>query len=194
MLKTLKGSLFSEHRHYETVQNSNFFQKFFRLPYFFQKFFNVPKASSFQFFDILQQNECYKILKGPFITFFGTMRLSGNFKKIRKNSENFFSIFSFKRPFFKRPIFFYATFLKFVFTEAPAQFLQETKRFARGLLKALRPTGDHQKCFRKILKFFSSIFCLRFSVEKEWVFFAVFSWGRMVFEAYAYPFGYFPAL
>ena len=37
-------------------------------------------------------------------------------------------------------------------------------------LKALRLTGDHQKCFRKILKFFSSIFCLRFSVEKEWVF------------------------
>ena len=31
-----------------------FFQKFFRLPYFFQKLFNVPKASSFQFFDILQ--------------------------------------------------------------------------------------------------------------------------------------------
>ena len=57
-----------------------FFQKFLRLPYF-QKFFNVPKASSFQFFDILQQNECYKILKGPFFTFFGTMRLSGNFKK-----------------------------------------------------------------------------------------------------------------
>ena len=25
-------------------------------------------------------------------------------------------------------------------------------------------------------------------------FFAVFSWGRMVFEAYAYPFGYFLAL
>ena len=131
-----------------------FFEIFLDSLIFFQKFFNVPKASSFQFFDILQQNECYKILKGPFFTFFGTMRLSGNFKKIRKNSENFFSIFSFKRPFFKDRSFFYATFLKFVFTEAPAQFLQETKRFARGLLKALRLTGDHQKCFRKILKFF----------------------------------------
>ena len=63
------------------------------------------------------------------------MRLSENFKKIRKNSENFFSNFSFKRPFFKDRSFFYATFLKFVFTEAPAQFLQETKRFARGLVK-----------------------------------------------------------
>ena len=45
-------------------------------------------------------------------------------------------------------------FFKFVFTEAPAQFLQETKRFARGLLKALRLTGDHEKCFQKILNFF----------------------------------------
>ena len=72
-------------------------------------------------------------------------------------------------------------FLKFVFTEAPAQFLQETKRFARGLLKALRLTGDHQKCFRKILKFFSSIFCLRFSVEKEW-FFCCFQLGKNGFQ------------
>ena len=127
-----------------------FFQKFFRLPYFFQKFFNVPKASSFRFFDIMQQNECYKILKGPFFTFFGTMRLSGNFKKIRKSSEHFFSFFS----FFKDRSFFYANFSKFVSTEAPAQFLQETKRFARGLLKALRLTGDHQKCFQKMLIFF----------------------------------------
>ena len=128
-----------------------FFQKYFRLPYFFQKYFNVPKASSFQFFDILQQNECYKILKGPFITFFGTMRLSGNFKKIRKIFSHFLVL---KDRFFKDRSFFYATFLKFVFTEAPVQFLQERKRFARELLKALRLTGDHQKCFRKILNFF----------------------------------------
>ena len=103
------------------------------------------------FFDILQQNECYKILKGPFFTFFGTMRLSGNFKKIRKIFSQFLVL---KDRFLKDRSFFYATFLKFVFTEAPAQFLQETKRIARGLLKALRLTGDHQKCFRKILKFF----------------------------------------
>ena len=102
-----------------------FFQKFFRLPYFFQNFFNVPKASSFQFFDILQQNECYKILKCPFITFFGTMRLDGNFKKIEK-----------------------------------------------------------------IRKIFSQFLVLK---DKNG-FFAVFSWGRMVFEAYAYPFGYFLTL
>ena len=147
-----------------------FFQKFFRLPYFFQKFFNDPKASSFQFFHILQQNECYKIRKGPFFTFFGTMRLAETSKKIEKVRIFFSQFLVLKNRFFKDRSFFFATFFKFVFTEAPAQFLQETQRFARGLLKALRLTGDHQKCFRKILKFFSSIFCSRFSVEKEWVF------------------------
>ena len=114
---------------------------------------------------------------------------SKKFEKIRKIFSQFLVL---KDRFFKDRSFFYATFLKFVFTEAPAQFLQETKRFARGLLKALRLTGDHQKCFQKILKFFS-IFCLRFSVEKEWVF-CCFQLVRMVFEAYAYPFGYFLAL
>ena len=120
-----------------------------------------PKRPPFIFFDILQQNECYKIIKGPFFTFFGTMRLSGNFKKIRKTFSQFLVL---KDRFFKDRSFFYATFLKFVFTEAPAQFLQETKRFARGL------TGDHQKCFRKILKFFFFYFL-----------FKVFRWERMGF-------------
>ena len=84
-----------------------FFQKFFRLPYFFQKFFNVPKASSFQFFGILQQNECYKNPKGSLFTFFCTMRLSKNFKKIRKIFSQFLVL---KDRFFKDRSFFYATF------------------------------------------------------------------------------------
>ena len=83
------------------------------------------------------------------------MRLSGNFKKKFEKVRKIFSQFLvLKDRFLKDRSFFYAIFLKFVFTEAPAQFLQETKRFARGLLKALRLTGDHQKCFRKILNFF----------------------------------------
>ena len=86
------------------------------------------------------------------------MRLSGNFEKIRKIFSQFLVL---KDRFFKDRSFFYATFLKFVFTEAPAQFLQETKRFARGLLKALRLTGDHQKCFRKSLKFFFFYFLFK---------------------------------
>ena len=118
------------------------------------------------------------------------MRLSGNFKNIRKIFSQFLVL---KDRFFKDRSFFYATILKFVFTEAPAQFLQETKRFARGLLKALRLTGDHQKCSRKILNFFLLFSVLGFPLRKNG-FFAVFSWGRMVFEAYAYPSGYFLAL
>ena len=66
-----------------------FFQKFFRLPYFFQKFFNVPKASSFQFFDILQENECYKILKGPFSHFSALCDLAETSKKFGKFFLNF---------------------------------------------------------------------------------------------------------
>ena len=51
------------------------------------------------------------------------------------------------------------------------------------------------KIFSKNFEIFSSIFCFfkGFSLRKMGVF-AVFSWGRMVFEIYAYPFGYFSAL
>ena len=123
-----------------------------------------PKSPPFNFLIFCKRTNVKKSQRVPFFRILGTMRLSGNFKKIRK----FFSqILVLKDRFFKDRSFFYATFLKFVFTEAPAQFLQETKRFARGLLKALRLTGDHQKCFREILNFFPSIFCLRFSNEKE---------------------------
>ena len=72
-----------------TMRLFGFVRLFFGFVRVFRNFLNVPKESSFQFFDILQQNECYKILKGPFFTFFGTMRLSGNFKKIRKVFSQF---------------------------------------------------------------------------------------------------------
>ena len=67
----------------------------------------------------------------------------------------------------------------------------------KGLLKVfgtVRFTGDFQlKNFSKndFFKFF--VFFLMFSVEKDG-FFDVSSWRRMVFEIYAYPFGYFLAL
>ena len=91
-----------------TMRLFGFVRLFFRLcETFFRNFLNVPKKSSFQFFDILQQNECYKTLKGPFFTFFGTMRLSGNFKEIRKIFSQFLVL---KDRFFKDRSFFYATF------------------------------------------------------------------------------------
>ena len=114
------------------------------------------------------------MLKNPkgslFPEFSALCDLAETSKKFEKNRIFFSQFLVLKDRSLKTDLFVYVTFLKFVFTEAPAQFLQETKRFARGLLKALRLTGDHQKCFQKILNFFSSIFCLRFSVEKEWVF------------------------
>ena len=142
-------------RHYETFRLC---ETFFRLcETFFRNFLNVPKESSFQFFWYFARERMLKNPKGSLFSEFSALcDLAETSKKFGKS------------VFLKTDLF-YATFLKFVFTEAPAQFLQETKRFARGLLKALRLTGDHQKCFRKILNFFS-IFCLRFSVEKEWVF------------------------
>ena len=50
------------------------------------------------------------------------MRLSGNFKKIEKLRKIFSQFLVLKDRFFKDRSFFYVTFLKFVFTEAPAQF------------------------------------------------------------------------
>ena len=140
-----------------------FFQKFFRLPYFFQKFFNVPKASFFQFFDILQQNECYKILKGPFFTFFGTMRLSGNFKKFEKVRKIFsqFLVFS---------IFFLWDFLKICFHRSPCSIFTRNETFCERTPQGFATYRRPSKMFSKNFEIFFSIFCLRFSVEKEWVF------------------------
>ena len=104
---------------------------------------------------------------------------------------------------------------QFFFIEVPPHFLPKMKRFTTlkdssrfsALCDFKKIAGDLQKKFSKIFwkifgkflkkfkKNFPSIFCLflRFSVEEDG-FFAVFSWGRMVFETYAHPFGYFLAL
>ena len=72
----------------------------------------------------------------------------------------------------------------------------------KGLLKvfaSVRYTGDLlQKIFEKFRKYFylnflKKFFFEMFSVERDGLF-VVSSWGRMVFEIYAYPSGYFLAL
>ena len=77
----------------------------------------------------MQQNGCQSFQEAPFYSF----RLCEILKR------NIFVLkLGFLRPSTLNPIFvflkdwcfFYATFLKFVFIEAPLQFLQETKRFA----------------------------------------------------------------
>ena len=94
--------------------------------------------------------------------------------------------------------FIYATFLKFCFTEAPPQFLPETKRFARvndssGFSALCDLPETIKNLVEKIRKNVSSIFCFLkvFRLER---FFAVFQLGKMVFETCAFPFGYFFAL
>ena len=186
MLKILKGPFFRIFGTMRLFRILIFFSKNFLTPFsfFFKNFLMSPKRPPFSLFDILQQNECYKILKGPFVTFFSTMRLPSKFlsffqkffevpfiflkfcnrmdvkKSQRVPSFTVFGIVRFfkrKRNNFRLKIrfsqaqraifyfcflffltdrsFFYATFSRFVFTEGPPQFLPETKRFARGLLK-----------------------------------------------------------
>ena len=57
---------------------------FFRIFYY---------CSPHQFLIICNRMDVQKIPKDPPFTFFGTMRLTGNFKKTRKKSGNFFSQF-----------------------------------------------------------------------------------------------------
>ena len=120
-----------------------------------------PKRPPFNFLISCNRTnviKSYRVLFSHFSALCGLAETSKKFEKVRKIFSQFLVL---KDRFFKDRSFFYATFLKFVFTEAPAQFLQETKRFARGLLKALRLTGDHQKCFRKILKIFFFYFLFK---------------------------------
>ena len=90
----------------------------------------------------------------PFSHFSALCDLAETSKKFEKFRKFFSQFLVLKDRFFKDRSFSMRLFLKFVSTKAPAQFLQETKRFARGLLEAFRLTGDHQKCFRKNLKIF----------------------------------------
>ena len=57
---------------------------------FIRKFFKCLQRAPF--FSILQKNGCSKTPKGPSFTFFGTMRLTGDQKKskkqFKKNSDN----------------------------------------------------------------------------------------------------------
>ena len=71
-VKNPKGSLFSKFSALWDCSKFSFFvfRNFFqRLLIFFQKFSRSTKGPPFSLFDILQQNECWKIPKGPFQIF-----------------------------------------------------------------------------------------------------------------------------
>ena len=130
-----------------------FFQNFFRLPYF-QKIFNVPKASSFQFFDILQQNECYKILKGSLSHFSALCDLAETSKKSKKFG-NFFSHFLvLKDRFFKRPIFFLCDFLKICFHRSPCSIFTRNETFCERTPQGFATYRRPSKMFSKNFEFF----------------------------------------
>ena len=106
--------------------------------------------------------------------------------------------------FFKDRCFSYATFSIFFSSKSPSIFTKnETFCDSKGLVKVFGtmrlqkncwcPSKNFSKIFWKKIFLQFSVFFLRFSVEEDG-FFAVFSWGRMVFETYVHPFGYFLAL
>ena len=88
-----------------------------------------------------------------------------------------------------------------LFSSKPPQFLLTIKRFVSikdcSRFSALCDLLEsfYKNFFEKFRIFFPYFFDFfeMFPVEKD-EFFAVSSWGRMVFEIYAYPFGYFLAL
>ena len=93
-------------------------------------------------------------------------------------------------------MFFLCDFFKTRFHRSPPQFLQETKRFASvkdsSTFSALcdLPETFIKKILGKFRKIFSINFLLKVFRWERWVF-AVSSWGIMIFETSAYPFGYF---
>ena len=154
----------------------------FRL--FLEKFLMSPKNPP-SFFDVLQQNGCWKISKGSPFTVFGLV----SFFKI----NNFRLKLSFLKPSTLYPFFFWEFFLICFHRSPPSSIFtrSETFREHKGLLRVFETmwlTEDlHQKKFSK--KFFLNFFWKVFGWE--YGFFAVFSWEKMVFESYAYRFGYF---
>ena len=130
----------------------------------------------------------------PSFTVFGIVRFykRNNFRvKISRFSQAQHAISDFCFFLIKKDQFFsMRLFFKICFTEAPPQFLPDTRSFARVKDSSrFSPLCDLPETIKNIFeKFFSSFFCFFF---KERWFFAVFSWGRMVLETYAYPFGYF---
>ena len=96
-------SLQHEIKSHSKAEGSTFFDTM-RLSSFFRHcetdfFPNFFYCSSHQFLIFCNRMDVQKIPKPPPFTFFVTMRLTGNFKKIRKKIRIFFSYFSFLRAF-----------------------------------------------------------------------------------------------
>ena len=168
-LQVFRSRRFSLFRHYETPP-------FFGFVRLFSKNFQCPQRvlpSICYFVDILQQNGCLKISKGPSLQFLGIVR---NFKInsfcLRLGLALYIRILF----FFERPAFFLCYFFSSLFSSKPPSIFTRNETFC------LRAWRTYRKSSSKNFAFFC--FFLLFPVGGEW----------NVFEIYAYPFGYFLAL
>ena len=87
---------------FDTMRLSPFFRHWRQVQIsLFSEFFYCSKGSPINFLILCNRMDVQKIPKGPPFTFFGTMRLTGDFKKNfeRKSVKFFSSIFSFLRAF-----------------------------------------------------------------------------------------------
>ena len=150
---------------------------------------------SLQFFGILQQNRCLKISKGlPFYNFgivrffkMNNFRLKLGFLWPSSLSDflktGVFSMRLFSSLFSSKPLFF-----------AKLNVLEHKDSSVFSGLCDL-PETFIKKIFEKFRKK-SSIFCffLKGFHLRKMIFFAVSNWRKMVYESFAYPFGYFLGL
>ena len=130
---------------------------------FFSIFFEDSKESPFNFSKFCNRMGIKKSQRVPSFTVFGIVRFykRNNFRvKISRFSQAQHAISDFCFFYKKRPVFFYATFFKICFTEAPPQFLPETKSFARVKDSSrFSPLCDLPETIKNIFeKIFSSFF------------------------------------
>ena len=148
----------------------------------FRKFFERLQTVSLQFFEILQQNGCLKISKGPPLQFSALWDFSKGIIFVLKlgflRPSTLYPIF----VFFKRPVFFLCGFFKFYFHRSPPQFSQETKLFTRvkesSTFSALCDLPE--TFFKKIFENFRNFFLIFVSwkiFRWEWWFFCCFQLG-----------------
>ena len=149
-----------------------------KFPFFvlFRNFFKDSKESPFNFSKFCNRMGNKKSRRVPSFTVFSIVRFykRNNFRvKISRFSQAQHAISDFCFLNKKWPVFSMRLFLKICFTEAPSQFLPETKSFARVKDSSrFSPLCDLPETIKNIFeKIFSSFFC----------FFKGFSLRKMVF-------------
>ena len=156
-------------------------------------FFDTMRRPPFNLFHILQETNVKKTQRpSSLLTVFSIVRV---FKKYSLCLEIRFSQAHTLYPIFvfsKTGVFSMLLLIKKCYLRSPFQFLLEAKRFASiKTTQGFRHYATYRRPSKKFSKYFDFfLFFSMFSVEKD-RFFGVSSWGRIVFEPYAYPSGIF---